>query len=381
MKIVHVISGLEVGGAERMLERLVRAMKVESPQVTHTIVSLADAGTIGRQLRHEGIEVIALNLGQFWALPLAVLRMTVVLRRLEPDIVQGWMYRADFISALACLFVKRPRLIWGIRCVEIPRTSSIAVKLLIRINAMLSHSLPEVIVCCAEAARNFHASIGYSRTKMLVIPNGFDFELFRPDAADRLEVRKELGFDEDDVVVGIAGRYDELKDYENFTAAAGRAVKENSQLKFVMIGRGLDTTNQALSDMISANGLQGCTVLVGESNSVPRLMRCMDIYCMSSISEGFPNVVVEAMATALPCVVTDVGDAALIIADCGVVVPPRNPERLAEGLVRLSLEPRNRLRQLGDKARSSSKARFSISTAVKEYNQTYEKVIGKTHNG
>jgi glycosyltransferase involved in cell wall biosynthesis len=381
MKIVHVISGLEVGGAERMLERLVLAMKAEQPDVTSVVISLTDAGAIGRRLRNEGVQVIELNLGHLSALPLAVWRTAKWLRKLQPDLVQSWMYRSDFIAALACQLVPQVRLVWGIRCVQVPKNSSLAVKVLIRINAFLSHILPDAIICCAEAAKTFHSEMGYQLSKMVVVANGFDFELFRADEIDRRAVRRELGYRSDDVVVGVAGRYDELKDYDNFLAAAGRAAKLNDKLKFLMIGRGLDAENDRLITLVRANGLKDRTVLLGESDAVAKLMRGMDIFCLSSRSEGFPNVVVEAMATALPCIVTDVGDAALIVSDCGAVVPPRDASNLANAIVQLSTLSRDDLIELGRQARISSQGRFSLSKTVKNYSTIYREVTGKMQHG
>lgn len=381
MKIVHVISGLEVGGAERMLERLVVAMKAEQPAVTSIVISLADAGVIGRRLRKEGIQVIELNLGHLAQLPLAIWRIAKWLRKLQPDLVQSWMYRSDFISALARPFVPHVKLIWGIRCVQVPQTSSFAIKALIRINALLSHIFPDAIICCAEAAKTFHEGMGYKLGKMVVVSNGFDFDLFRTDDGDRRAVRQDLGYRDDDIVVGITGRYDELKDYDNFLTAAGQATKINNNLKFLMIGRGLDAKNERLNKLVHMNGLDGSTILLGESDVVAKLMRGMDLFCLSSRSEGFPNVVVEAMATALPCIVTDVGDAALIVSDCGAVVPPKDPGSLAEAMVRFSKFPPGALIELGRKARISSQRRFSLSTAVQNYSRIYTEVTGKAHNG
>jgi glycosyltransferase involved in cell wall biosynthesis len=223
--------------------------------------------------------------------------------------------------------------------------------------------------------------MGYRLGKMVVVSNGFDFDHFRPNDGDRRAVRQELGYSDDDVVVGIAGRYDELKDYGNFLAAAGQATKRNGRLKFLMIGRGLDAANERLNAIVRANGLEGRTALLGETDAVAKFMRGMDIYCLSSRSEGFPNVVVEAMATALPCIVTDVGDAALIVADCGAVVPPQDVGSLAGAMARFSELSRSTLLELGCKARISSQSRFSLSMAVQNYNQIYREVTGKAHNG
>lgn len=372
MRVVHIITGLEVGGAERMLERMVLFMLRESPSIENIVVSLSRGGVIGMKLRDCGIEVIELDLKSFFELPLAIIRLASHFKNIRPTIVQSWMYRSDLIAGIAARLCGIPNVVWGIRCTQIPSKSSLAVKILVRVNALLSFVIPQYIVCCAEEARNFHSRIGFNEKKMVVIPNGFDFDLFKPEDTDRSNVRNELGFDEKKIVVGIVGRYDELKDYGNFISAAAMAAEENENLHFLMIGSELDNTNQALNDHIVAAGIQNRITLFGPTNAVERMMRGLDIYCMSSSSEGFPNVVVEAMGTALPCIVTDVGDAALIVGDCGAIVPRCNPRQLAGKIIEYAKLPNNELTSIGRKARLRAEKNYSLSAVTQKYRDLYE---------
>jgi glycosyltransferase involved in cell wall biosynthesis len=175
-------------------------------------------------------------------------------------------------------------------------------------------------------------------------------------------------------VIGIVGRYDELKDYGNFISAASIAAKENNNLRFLMIGQGLDGMNQTLVRQIAAAGLEQKIWLWGASSDVARMMRGIDIYCMSSRSEGFPNVVVEAMGTGLPCIVTDVGDAALIVGDCGAVVPPEDSQQLAIEMIRLAQLSTAKLQAIGRRSRDRAKQNYSLSAAMLQYQELYEKM-------
>jgi glycosyltransferase involved in cell wall biosynthesis len=374
MRVVHVISSLEVGGAERMLERLILSMQSEQNSIENIVISLSSGGLVGANLRQQGVEVIELKLGSFVALPLAIYKLARLFRVLRPAIVQSWMYRSDFIASISARLCGISRIAWGIRCTQIPRHSSIAVKALVRVNALLSRFLPHNIVCCAHSARKFHSSMGFDDTRMVVIPNGFDFSLFAPHEKDRVSVRHELGFDSEMIVIGIVGRYDELKDYGNFISAASIAAKENNNLRFLMIGQGLDGMNQTLVRQIAAAGLEQKIWLWGASSDVARMMRGIDIYCMSSRSEGFPNVVVEAMGTGLPCIVTDVGDAALIVGDCGAVVPPEDSQQLAIEMIRLAQLSTAKLQAIGRRSRDRAKQNYSLSAAMLQYQELYEKM-------
>lgn len=372
MKIVHVINGLEIGGAERMLVRLAASIKTSRPDSTQLVVSLSGPGALGPDLQARGIELVSINAHSISGIPYAVWQLVKLFRAERPDIIQSWLYRSDLVAGLATRISRTAKIAWGIRCTNVPNGSSASLKLLIRLNAWLSSILPHKIVCCAYSAQQFHQSIGYDQSRMTVIPNGFDFELFRPSPEDRRAVRDTLDITNDDILVGIVGRYDELKDFPNFIAAALSANAENPRLKFVMIGKGLDADNPEICAPIQSSGLEQNFRLLGARDDVATLMPAMDIFCLSSCSEGFPNVVVEAMGAAVPCVVTDVGDAAAIIGDIGKVVPPRDPHLLAGAILELARLAPDELRQLGVQARERATRNYSLQAITTQYMELYE---------
>lgn len=372
MKIVHVINGLDIGGAERMLARLAASIKASRPDSTQIVVSLSGPGALGLALEARGIELVSINARSVSGIPYAVWQLIRLFRAERPDIVQSWLYRSDLVAGLAARISRKAKIAWGIRCTKVPSGSSASLKLLIRLNAWLSSILPHKIVCCAYSAQHFHKSIGYEPSRMTVIPNGFDFDLFRPSPENRKTMRDALEITDDDVLVGIVGRYDELKDFKNFITAALSANAENPRLKFVMIGKGLDAENTEIHAPIQSSGLEQNFSLLGARDDVAKLMSAMDIFCLSSCSEGFPNVVVEAMGAALPCVVTDVGDAAAIVGDIGKVVPPHDARLLATGILELAGLAPNELRQLGIQARERATGRYSLDAITTKYMELYE---------
>jgi glycosyltransferase involved in cell wall biosynthesis len=228
-----------------------------------------------------------------------------------------------------------------------------------------------VIVCCGEAARLSHVRGGYCDARMQVIFNGFDLELFKPRRRESDPLREALGFDPATKIVGIVGRYDPAKDYGNFISAVARVSAKEPECRFVMIGRGLDEGNQELAAMIDQAGIRNVCRLTGARSDVHLLISALDVFCLSSRSEGLPTVVGEAMACGVPCVATDVGDTAALIGETGRLVPSGDPEALAAGIVSLLSLEREEREQLGKQARKRITSRFSIERCWASYRHVY----------
>src|SRR5690606_12427384 len=133
---------------------------------------------------------------------------------------------------------------------------------------------------------------------------------------------------DDAVVIGSVARWNPLKDHENLLAAFARSRQHDLRLRCVLIDFEMDASNGATAALLDRHALRESVILLGKRDDVPALMNGLDVHVLSSRAEGFPNVVAEAMATGVPCLVTDVGDAAMIVDDTGWVAPPRNPAAL-----------------------------------------------------
>ena len=241
--------------------------------------------------------------------------------------------------------------------------------------ARLSSTLPRVIVCCAEAARALHVSLGYCASRMRVISNGFAIPDLSPASQWRSAVRQELGIDDSNVILGMVARFDPLKNHRGFIESAGIVARAHPDARFMFVGRGMDSGNEELMRWIRDSGCADRFVLVGERRDVGRYLSAMDVFCLSSLHEGFPNVVAEAMAMELPCVVTDAGDAARIVGDAGWVVPPRDSRRLAEGMAAaLACGPAER-RRLGSQARQRIESEFSIAAMRRSFEAAYQDAV------
>ncbi|MBC3345851.1 glycosyltransferase [Pseudomonas sp. SWRI196] len=373
MKVVHVIIGLNVGGAELMLFRLSKSFKDDEKQM-HSIISLTDIGKLGPMIRDSGVQVTTLEMKGMLDFPRVLFSLCRIFRKLKPDIVQTWMYHADLIGGIAARLSGIRNVIWGIRSTNISSGVSKATRGIRRVCAILSYSIPKLIVCAADASRKAHVQIGYDSKRMMVIPNGFDPEVLVASMDQRAAIRMACGFSPTDLVIGSLGRYNPAKDHENFIAAASLLGADYPDLRFLLVGRDLDPQNKVIMEQIEGTGYSDRFVLLGERQDVACCLKAMDVFCLHSRTEGFPNVLGEAMAMGLPCVTTDVGDAAFLIGDTGVVVEPRNPQALADGLRQLvSAEAAYRL-DLGEKAQRRVYENFTLSSAKCRFKVVYEQI-------
>jgi glycosyltransferase involved in cell wall biosynthesis len=380
MKIVHVINGLDVGGAETMLLRLLS--QCDRRHYEFEVISLTDLGAIADDLRTLGVPVRALGLRRGAAIPdpRAVFRLAGRLRQIRPDLVQTWMYHANLVGGVAAKLAGGPPVIWGIRQTNVDLASvRLRTSLIAKGAALLSKVLADHILYNSHVSRRAHAALGYADDSASVIANGFDLEIFKPDANARAAIRRELGLDDRTPLVGLIARYDPQKDHATFIAAAGLVHQQQPEAHFVLAGLGADTANETLTAAITEAGITSHCHLLGQRADMPALMASLDIACSSSIGEGFPNTIGEAMACAVPCVVTDVGDSALIVGNTGHVVPPRDPEAFAEKIAAILSLTVDARQALGQSARVRIGTKFSLDTTAQAYQDLWRGTIEPQH--
>jgi glycosyltransferase involved in cell wall biosynthesis len=371
MLIVHVITSLGSGGAELMLKRLVLAHK-DSPHFKHYVISL-QGGPIGPQLESAGVSVETLNIRNPLLLPVAVAMIARRFLTLKPDVVQTWMYHSDLIGGIAARLVGIKNVLWGVRATHIPpgQGQSRATSFVRSVCALLSRWVPSRIIYVAEAARTLHEQLGYAPSKSLVIFNGFKAPEVQASEHARAELRRILQIPAEVLLIGTAGRFNVVKDYPTFITAAGKLAPHHPQLNFVMVGRGLDPDNEILLKQIKGTGYEDRFHLLGEQANLNPVLAGLDIFCLHSISEGFPNVVGEAMAVGVPCVVTAVGDAALLVGEHGLVVPAADPSALGEKLDRLLHEDAEARQARGLASRARVLNDFSMTQVTAKYEALY----------
>lgn len=374
MKILHIIIGLNVGGAENALKRLVES-HLTTPNYQHSVISLTTIGKIGTQLQELGIKVYTLEITSFWNAPLKFLKLIKIIKNNQSDIIHSWMYHADLLGGIAAYLTKH-KIIWSIRNTHATVGSGTAsfTKYIMLTCAWLSKYIPKKTVCVANSAILSHNK--YDHSKMLVIPNGYDTEkiIKQSNNISRETFRSSLGIDSNAIVIGSVGRFNDYKDFPTFIETASLLLTTYDNLKFLLIGRNVDTNNNALMTLINKTIDPSAFLLLGERNDIPVCLKAMDIFCLHSISEGFPNVLGEAMCIGVPCVTTDAGDAALMVRNAKLVSPISDPTALAEKVkLIITLSPEER-HEIGAELQRIIKTDYSLQNMQQSYEKLYTEV-------
>ncbi len=337
----------------------------------NSVACLAETGSVAKSITALNIPVHSLRIRRGRPSLAGLVRCSQWLKWEQPDILQTWLYHSDLLGLVAGKFARIPVIVWNLRASDLDMTRySVLSALTIRTCARLAR-LPNAIVVNSEAGYHYHVRKGYHPRRWIVITNGIDTELFKPDLQARKEVRRELGLQADAVLIGMVGRFDPAKDHENFLIAAGKVAAGENSAHFVLVGEGVTDDNCFLKAMVKQSSLAERVHFLGPRTDIPRLTAAMDIAACSSSSEGFPNIVLEAMACGVMCVVTDVGDCAKIVADTGIVAPPKNAEAFAASLRRSIVMGATLRRQLGIAARERVRDRYSLQSVVEQYQNLY----------
>lgn len=370
LPVVHVINSFQFGGAERMLCNLV--LRTDRDRFEPSVVSLIDDMTVAGPLLDAGIPIKVIGMRPGIPDPRGIAKLARHFWRVRPAVIQTWMDHSNLIGGMAARLAPRTPVVWGIHhsnhIKSLTKRSTLAT---VWAGGKLSRRLATRIVCCSEHARTMYAQRGYAEDRLAVIPNGFDTEAFRPDAAARANLRLELGIGPETPLVGLIARYDPFKDHETFLRAAAKLVQLRPGVEFLLCGHGVDDSNNILKAMMGSLGIADRCHLLGARSDVPRVLAALDLCAQSSVSEAFPLVLGEAMATGVPCVATDVGDSALIVGKFGRIVPQRDPDALAAGCAELlALSPSDR-QKLGQQARQRVCELFDLGAVTRRYEQLY----------
>ena len=377
IEVMHVITSLDVGGAETMLAQLVASDT--SGTVSHGVVSLKPGGALRASLEDAGIPVTDVGVGRRRGALTGLVRLAGLIRSRRPAVVHTWLYHADLLATLALLLSGRwraTRLVWGVRCSDMDmRRYSLGTRGVLKLLPLLSPRT-DLVLCNSDAGRAVHERLGYRPPRWRVIPNGVDVERFRPRPGERAAIRAELGLDDLSFAVGMCARVDPMKDHDNFVKAAAMFAEAEPEARFVLVGAGTDKPGSTLHQAIAASGIAARFVCLGQRQDIGRIHSALDVATLSSaFGEGFPNVLAEAMACGVPCVATDVGDSASIIGDTGLVVPPGNAEALSAAWDRLRHESCEHRAIRGAAARRRVTGRYALGTMIEAYRTQYRECV------
>jgi len=368
--VAHVITGLNTGGAEMMLANI-----LAHHQQSHfrpVVYCLAEQGPIADRIRALDVPVYSLAMRSGIPDPRAIRRLAHAFREEQAAVIQTWLYHADLIGGLAARLARIP-VAWGIHNSTLHgNAAGRGLRLVIRACRWLSPVVPNAIVCVADSAKVAHVAMGYPSRKMTVIPNGFDLTRFRPNPDVRRRIRAELELDGSAPVVLIAGRFVPLKNHRLFVEAAGIVATQHPDAQFVMVGDGLGTSNRELAGWVDQTGHSSRFHLLGPQSDMPELLAAADLVALTSNTEAFPLVIGEAMASGVPCVCTDVGDARPLIGDTGRIVPVGATVPFADALGELIAMPAAKRHALGCRARAKMEAEYDLARMAARYDQLWQ---------
>jgi glycosyltransferase involved in cell wall biosynthesis len=376
IKVMHIITTLGPAGAENMLCRIAAGM--DGTRFENEVVSLTEVLDLAERMQSIGVRVRTLGMKKSIPNPLLVMRLAQWIRESKPDVIHTWMYHANLIGTLAASLAGNVPVVWAIHHnTHDPRVDKRRTMLVNRACALLSRKSAARIVFCSEASLRTHKKLSYAAEKLQVIPNGFDLEQVKPEPTACESLRRELGIPADSIVIGFAARFHPHKDHHNFIQAAERLHKRMPEVHFLLFGMGIIWENAQLAAWIDSARIRERCHLLGLRHDISRLFSGVDIATTASRSEAFPIVIGEAMACGTPCVVTDVGDSALIVENTGSVVAPEDPHALAEAWRALIDAGPAVRRRLGIAARERVQRHFALPAVVDSYQKIYAQVAAR----
>ena len=361
--IVFLIRSLETGGAERQLAALARGL--DRRHFSPRVITFYGGGALESELESAGVPVESLEKRGRWDLLGPLSRLRRRLRSLRPAVLHAFLTTGNLYALAARSAAPGARLVWGWRASAIDyRHYSIWFRITEALEVRLSRRT-DLIVANAEAGRHDRVAQGAPANRIRVVPNGIDTTRFRPDAEARRRVREEWGLDGSTPLIGIMARLDPMKGHRVFLEAAAQALSRNPALHFVVLGSGSAERQANLREQASKLGLGDRVIWAGERRDANAVLAALDLHCSASLfGEGFSNTVAESMASGVPNVVSDVGDSAAILGDCGTVVPADDPEALAEGLLDLLARLDSESASLKASCRRRIEEHFSLEAMV-----------------
>ncbi|MDC0408190.1 glycosyltransferase [Candidatus Pelagibacter sp.] len=376
MKVVHIITGLGDGGAEHALFKICKYDVINK----HLVISLKGSGKYFSLLNKLGIKVYCLNVNFFSIFKFIYL--INLLRSLKPDIVQTWLVHADFIGGIAARLAGIKNILWNIRYSNIEMgKAKLTTVIIIKILSVLSYLIPKFIITVSKKAKKIYEKIGYNKKIIKFIPNGYDLSILKINKHQKIKFKKKIKIKKNIPLIGKVARYDPQKDHLNFLNALSLIRSKNINFFCVLIGFNIDKKNINLISDIKRLKLTKHVKLLGQNDNISEVMNGLDLHVLSSsYGEGFPNVVAESMACGTPCVVTDVGDSALVVGKTGWVVPPKSSARLARAIENALLEKGTiKWNKRCKKVRLRIKKNFSIGNMINLYDKLWIKVYRSNH--
>jgi glycosyltransferase involved in cell wall biosynthesis len=346
MKILFFARALGPGGAERQMAVTAAGLQRRGHDVV--VATFYPGGAFQSLVAEAGARHVNLGKTGRWDVFGFLARFRRFVVQEKPDALYSFLPPANIIAACVSPRGQGMHHIWGVRVsdMKLDRYGWLE-RLSYSAERHLSNRA-EMIAFNSESGQRSAEQRGMAVGRSVVVPNGIDTDVFKPDAVARDRMRRSWDIGDNDRVIGMIGRFDPMKDHPTFLAAAKALAEIRPNLIFVLAGAGVDSANTQLGGL-------------GERSDMPAVMAGLDLLCLSSAyGEGFPNVLGEAMACGVPCAATDVGDSKSIVGETGEIVPPEKSATLSDAMDRLL----GRLERSPDEMRRAARARIVDNYSV-----------------
>lgn len=360
--IGFLVRSLAYGGAERQLVTLATALHARGHRVI--VMPFYANGPLEAELREAGVRVRGLEKRGRWDVTAFLTRLHAVIREERLEILHGYLGIPNIVASVMRAAFPRIKVVWGERASNMDLSHY---DWLSRASALLARTLsrfPDLIIVNSRAGFEHVVRSGYPRKHVVVIPNGIDTQRFAPDPAARRRLRRVWNVGDEERLIGLVGRLDPVKDHRTFLTAAAMLTAQHEHLRFVCVGDGDPRYARAMRSAARELGLGESITWVGARSDMSAVYNAFDIACSSSESEGFPNVVAEAMACGVPCVVTDVGDSAWVLGRPASVAPPGDPRAFADRIADLLAAGSRESAAIGGAGRERIITFFSIAALI-----------------
>lgn len=371
-KLVFLIRSLETGGSEQQLVTF--AKSIDRTTFDPTVITFYSGGVFEAELRNVGVRIISLNKSGRWDVLFFFVRLVRTLMAIRPAIIYSYLDLSNVLALIVGKILCKAKVVWAVRSAGFDLHDYDWLR---RLGAKLELWLsrfPAVVIVNSHEGFNSIISRGFPRQKLIVIQNGIDTSHFRFDPEARVRIRKEWNVSEEEILIGLVARFDPIKDHRTFFKAAALVMKTEPNARFVCVGGSPgDGAAQKLNRLIDKLELSSKVFFAGERTDMRDVYSALDINCLTSINEGWPNVVGESMSCGVPCVVTNVGDAAEIVGATGFVSAPGDAQAFASNVICCMNSDRE---ALGIKARQRIENNWPVEKLVSDTEEVLLSIVG-----
>lgn len=370
MKILHIIVGLKQGGAEETLFKIIKNDNLNK----HVVVSLTDKGIFGEKIKNLNKKLYVLYLEKNINLFYKFYKLFKFIRFENPDVVQTWMHHADLFGGIAAKLAGIKRIYWNLRVAELAPEIKLSNKITIKLCVFLSYIIPTKVISCSKRGISVYQKLGY-KDNFVLIPNGFDEEVYYKSHKHGLNLRKKFAIDENVFLVTFIARWDPQKNHIKFFEAFQSILKEHNHIKCICAGRDINYNNFILVNKLKQLNIINSVLLIDEQSNLNQVYNAADLNILpSKYGEAFPNVIAESMLTGTPCMSTDVGDSINIINSYGWIISGNLEESIFNNLQEILRIKENQdyWQNLSDKCIKHIKLNYSINKLINEYNKVWK---------